>query len=126
MQWSAGNYAGFSNSEPWIVVNENYKDINVVNALKDKNSLFYTYKNLISLRKNEKILTEGTFELLDLGETVFAYKRLYKQEQLTVISNLTDKDLEINYEIDGDLIMSNYENSGNLYKAYETRVYLKK
>jgi len=126
MQWSDGTYAGFSNSEPWIVVNENYKDINVKNAFNDKNSLFYTYKNLISLRKNEKILTEGTFELLDLGEDVFAYRRLYKQEELTVISNLADKDLEISYDIDGDLIMSNYENSVNLYKTYETRVYLKK
>lgn len=128
MQWDNSDYAGFSTKEPWIVVNENYKKINVKNALEDKNSLFYTYQNLIKLRKTEDVITEGKFELINFGEDIFAYKREYKDTELIVISNLTNKDVMLDSETNGKPIMNNYGNSSNNndYKAYETRVYLKK
>ena len=34
VQWTDGNYAGFSAAKPWIVLNPNYKQINVANDLK--------------------------------------------------------------------------------------------
>lgn len=126
MQWNNKNYAGFSKKEPWIIVNEKYTTINVEQALEDNNSVFYTYKKLIELRKTEDIITEGDFQLIDLGEDIFAYKRKYNNEELTVISNLVDKDIRLSYEVEGRLILSNYSVNEKPYKAYETRVYLKK
>lgn len=52
MQWNREANAGFTTSTPWIAVAENYKEVNVEKALKDKESVFYHYKKLIDLRKN--------------------------------------------------------------------------
>ena len=40
MQWDASENAGFSEAQPWIRVNANYKKINVENALADSDSVF--------------------------------------------------------------------------------------
>ena len=125
MQWNNNKYAGFSEKEPWIVVNENYKEINAENSLNNKNSLFYTYKELINLRKTEEIFEKGSFELLALGNDFFAYKRVYNNTELYLISNLTSNEKYLDSKISGKLIMSNYEYCDN-YKAYETRIYLNK
>ncbi len=51
MQWNNSKNAGFSESKSWIEVINNYRNINVENSLKDKDSIFYYYKKLIALRK---------------------------------------------------------------------------
>ena len=55
MQWNDQNHAGFK-GEPWITVNPNYKEINVKQAIQDEGSIFYYYKKLIELRKNNEIV----------------------------------------------------------------------
>ena len=52
MQWDDSENAGFTTGKPWLAVNKNYKEINVKKALEDKNSIFYHYKKLIEIRKN--------------------------------------------------------------------------
>jgi oligo-1,6-glucosidase len=56
IQWSDSPNAGFTIGIPWIKVNPNYPDINVDYDLKDSNSIFYYYKKLIQLRKNNLII----------------------------------------------------------------------
>lgn len=124
MHWDDSDYAGFSSVEPWIVVNENYKEVNAKKALKDKDSVFYTYKKLIELRKTEDIIIEGNFELIDLGEDFFAYERKYRGQKLVVVSNLVSEDRTADFEVEGELIISNYKDTADLYRAYETRAYL--
>ncbi len=126
MQWDDSDYGGFSKENPWIIVNENYKDINVKKALEDENSLFYTYKKLLKLRKEEEILVEGDFNLIDLGEDFFAYKRTYKGQELILVSNLTKEEKTLDFVAKGELFMSNYEKEEKNYRAYETRIYLSK
>ncbi|WP_455036864.1 alpha,alpha-phosphotrehalase, partial [Leptotrichia massiliensis] len=55
VQWNDSENAGFTTGTPWIGVAENYKKINAEVALKDKNSVFYHYKKLIDLRRNEEL-----------------------------------------------------------------------
>lgn len=126
MQWDMSNYGGFSNVEPWIIVNDNYREVNVKNAISNHNSIFYIYKELIKLRKNEDIITEGNFNLLDLGREIFSYVRKLNSSELTVISNMSEFEIEIDYNPLGEKILSNYSNDEIKYKAYETRVYFKK
>ncbi|MDR4288179.1 glucohydrolase, partial [Bacillus thuringiensis] len=65
MQWDASQNAGFSTADKtWLPVNPNYKDINVQAALKNSNSIFYTYQQLIQLRKENDWLVDADFELL--------------------------------------------------------------
>ncbi len=126
MQWDNSDYAGFSSVKPWIVVNENYKEVNVKDALDNKSSIYYTYKELIKLRKEMDIIRDGDFSLVDLGKDVFAYKRTLGSEELTVVSNLLCEDRKIDLRVEGKVLISNYSNNSDTYKAYETRVYYKK
>lgn len=51
MQWDDSANAGFTEGEPWLKVNPNYKEINVEQALADSDSIFYYYQRLLALRK---------------------------------------------------------------------------
>lgn len=92
MQWNNTINSGFTNGTPWIQVNKNFKKINVNNAIADYNSIFYTYKNLIQLRKNFLIITYGNYSDLCINnKNLWCYKRTYKDETLIVIANISNK-----------------------------------
>ena len=44
MQWDDKDHAGFTTGEPWITVNPNYKEINVKQAIQNKDSIFIIIK----------------------------------------------------------------------------------
>ncbi|CAM3824072.1 glucohydrolase [Bacillus luti] len=90
MQWDGKKHAGFTAGEPWLAVNPNYKEINVEHAIQDENSIFYYYKKLIELRKNNEIIVYGSYDLiLENNPSIFAYVRTYGAEKLLVIANFT-------------------------------------
>lgn len=91
MQWSEDKFAGFSDVKPWYPVNKNLKKINVAAALKDPNSIFYTYQKLIQLRNENNIILYGTYTLLHTEETIFAYTREYNEEEWLVCGNFSNK-----------------------------------
>ena len=64
VQWNNKANAGFTSGTPWINVASNYKEINVENALNDKDSIFYHYQKLIQLRRNYDIITDGDYQLI--------------------------------------------------------------
>lgn len=91
MQWDKTKYAGFTQGEPWLHVNPNYTAINVEAALEDKDSVFYTYQQLIQFRKDHPLVVWGEYELLLAGHTqVFAYTRTYEGKQLLVVANISE------------------------------------
>ncbi|OJG93456.1 glucan 1,6-alpha-glucosidase [Enterococcus silesiacus] len=93
MQWDDTENAGFTTGIPWLAVNENYHEINVAQALADKNSIFYTYQKLIELRKNHPLIIWGSFELVeDTTEEVFAYYRHYQGESWLIVCNFSDQE----------------------------------
>ncbi|WYJ83734.1 glucan 1,6-alpha-glucosidase [Enterococcus sp. DIV0840] len=92
MQWDNTENAGFTTGEPWLAVNENYHEINVTQALTDKNSIFYTYQKLIELRKTYPLIVWGSFELIeDTAIDVFAYYRHYQGESWLIVCNFSDR-----------------------------------
>ena len=60
MQWSAEKNAGFSQAEPWIEVQKNYKTINTEVEEKQSDSILNFYKKLIQLRKELPVIANGT------------------------------------------------------------------
>ncbi|WP_448889275.1 alpha-amylase family glycosyl hydrolase, partial [Enterobacter hormaechei] len=62
MQWSAAPHAGFTTGTPWIGCAENYLQINADAALADLDSVFYAYRQLITLRKQYPLLTHGDYQ----------------------------------------------------------------
>lgn len=90
MPWDESENAGFSKAKPWIKMNPNYKEINVKNALGDKDSVFYYYQKLIKLRHDLPIITTGKYELLDKDNPdTYCYLRKGKNETLFVAGNFT-------------------------------------
>ena len=131
MQWSNEKHAGFSTKKPWLKVNENYTEINVEDALKDSNSLFYWYQNLISYRKDNKetskILAEGSFKLLNKADkNVFAYERDLKGKKLIVIANWSSKTVDYKFDSKG-IILNNYQEiTKNKLKPWQSILIYKK
>ena len=136
VQWDDTKNAGFTSGTPWIGIPENYKKINAENALKDNNSIFYHYQNLIQLRRTEELLITGRYEDIDLeNKKVYAYKRVGENEELIVISNFYDEVTE--FDIKGlDLekafiLLSNYVQSPEIkedkiiLKPYESIIFKK-
>jgi oligo-1,6-glucosidase/glucan 1,6-alpha-glucosidase len=135
MQWDDTKNAGFTTGEPWLRVNPNYKEINVENALKDSDSIFYYYKKLIQLRKENDIIIYGDYQLLlEDDEQIFSYTRTLDDEMLLIIVNFYEEKVEfvLPEEITFDskeLLISNYkvdegESINKLeLRPYEARVY---
>lgn len=101
MQWDTTKNAGFTTGNPWIKVNENYKEINVEAELQDYSSILNYYKSLIQLRKNNDVLVYGSYELMNPEhKEIFAYKRYLDEDTFIVMTNLFDKETEIDLPYD--------------------------
>ena len=129
MQWTPGWHAGFTTGTPWLAVNENCVEINVQDALEDPYSVFYYYKRLIELRKENPVFRFGSFTLLDPDhEQVFAYTRDTEDQHMLVVCNFTGE--TVAWEIpedyrDAQLLLTNYETTPGILKPYEARILLK-
>ena len=65
----------FSKHEPWISVNNNKKEINVMVQDENKNSVLNHFRSLTGLRKENPVLVHGAYQpLLTEHDSVFAYK----------------------------------------------------
>lgn len=131
IQWNDKDNGGFTSGTPWISVAENYTDINVEKALKDKDSIFYHYKRLINLRKELDIVAYGDFQIiLEDHKEIFAYLRDYNNEKLLVINNFYGKEAVfklpediINHGYLSNIIISNYKDSTEDFKEIKLRPY---
>lgn len=83
MQWSAGVNAGFSDIEPWIKPNPNFREINVASQKGVDGSVLEFWRQLVRLRKSSEwkgAFVHGKFELLDpSNERTFTFFKTDKQ-----------------------------------------------
>lgn len=94
MQWDASPNAGFTEGEPWIMVNPNYGEINAADQIGREDSVFSFYKELVKLRKKKPVIVNGEYRLLDPeSEDVFVYERSFHEEHLLVVCSFTKKEL---------------------------------
>lgn len=92
MQWNDSKNAGFSDAEPWLKVADNYKNINTENTDVSQAIRDY-YKKLIRLRKDMPIISEGSYNVLELEHpSIFAYVREYEGEKLLVLNHFYGED----------------------------------
>lgn len=126
MQWDDSLNAGFTKSKPWLKVNENYKTINVKNALEDKDSIFYHYKKLIKLRKENETIIYGDYTPLDLeSKNTFSYLRELNGDRILVVSNFYEEETEFNLKgieyRDLEILISNYKDYRRELKSLKLR-----
>ena len=107
MQWDDSINGGFTESKPWIKMNENYKTINIENQLNDKNSILNFYKKMIKIRKEHLCLIYGEYKLiLPDNKQIFAYERILNDEKFLVVCNISDE--SVNYDYSKNIL--NYDN----------------
>ncbi|WP_394775285.1 alpha-glucosidase [Flavobacterium sp.] len=87
MQWNSNSFAGFSNEKTWIKINPDYKKTNVAVLTPQKNSILNSYKKLITLRNNEKVLQYGNYDNLECQGDQISFTRSYEGDRITVIIN---------------------------------------
>ena len=114
---------------PLAGCDSNCVEINAQNELEDPHSVFYYYKRLIELRKENPVFRFGNFELLDPDhEQVFAYTRNTADQQMLVVCNFSGEEVawDIPWEFwDAELMLTNYEPTPGLLKPYEAQMFLK-
>lgn len=131
LPWDSSSNGGFTTGTPWLALNPNYQELNVAEALKNPDSLFYHYQKLIRLRKSEPLVVWGDYrELLPEDTQLFVYERSYQGQTWLVVANFyqtptiyRDSQREVK-----DILLSNYSDSPidltNLeLREYETIVY---
>ncbi len=117
MQWDDSINAGFNKgTKPWLKVIPNYHEVNVKNAIEDKDSILYTYKDIFKFRKDseysETILNGSYDTYLEDDPYIFVYGRTYKNKSFIVVVNYDDDCHELNLNVNvKDIIMSNYKDS---------------
>ena len=93
MQWSDAIYGGFSNSNPWRNLNNNYLEYNVEKMQKDKNSLWSHYSKFIKLRTKNKVISQGKVKMLESNNTdIFAYIKSFENSNMLIIHNFSSLD----------------------------------
>ena len=140
MQWDDSVNAGFSfgkDVEPWLPVNDNYKEVNVAKEFAEKDSILNFYKALIKVRKKSEVLQYGDWRtLIHYPYEHLAYVRENKSEQVLVVINFSyEKELKIDEEIEWQnwqvLLSTDYEPDTVMdlpkkLKPFETSIYQKK
>ena len=94
MQWDASDNAGFSIGTPWLKAGKSYKDINVENEI--NGPIFTFYKELIRLRKEMPIISEGSYQpALEDSQQVYAFERHLDGQKLLVLNNFYGSETEV-------------------------------
>ena len=115
MQWDDSAYAGFSTTNPWIMVNPNYTKINAKDQVNRKDSVFKYYQKLIKLRHESELIVYGTYDLiLDDDKDIYAYIRTLGDEKLIVYCNFSENTREVELPeefVNKKVLISNYSDA---------------
>ena len=124
MQWTGGENAGFSSVKPWLKINGNYKDVNVESESKKPDGILSFWKTMISMRKENEILKNGSFKSLYEGKYIYAFEREYEGEKLVCICNMRGKDSKLPVELKkyASTVISSYGEIGADLKPFEFRL----
>ena len=103
MQWDTTRNAGFSTAEQtWLPVPPSYRTRNVAVEEKDPNSILNFYKKLITLRRSQPALREGSYEALNREDSqVLSWLRKNPRqgESVIVAVNMSAKPRRLSFDL---------------------------
>lgn len=129
MHWDNSKYAGFSETTPWIKVNDNYELINANQQEKDLDSVLNYYRKMVSFRKQFDTLVYGDYRCITEDDPhIYAFRRWDETFEFLIILNFSDNHLELPAEINDTFVlkMNNYKeiNEAKALRPWEAKVFL--
>jgi oligo-1,6-glucosidase len=133
MQWTDGEYGGFSNAGPgtdpvvpWLDGGSDFKTCNALEQENNPDSVLNYYRTLISLRKMHQALVYGDIDIVNKKEKdLFTYWRTGGKERFFIECNLGRKPRRRTALPEGaERILSNYTDApGAALRPYEAVVW---
>lgn len=96
MQWDASGHAGFTTGTPWLPVNDDYRERNVENQVKNSTSVLNSFRDLVELRKRYSSLIGGEYiPVISDQKDVLAFYRSTGDETTAVFLNFSEQNRKI-------------------------------
>ena len=111
MQWTPGEYAGFSIREPWLPVSSASAVVNVESEEADPTSILTLYRELLRLRRSTTALTIGSYEPVATTGDLLAYVRRSPDSRLLVALNLGPQPFDLDLaslKMQGRIVLSTH------------------
>lgn len=128
-QWDTTANAGFTTGNPWLPVNQNHKEVNMVQQERDSASVLNYFRKAVKLRKQNPALVYGTYRLVDESNpSLYCYTRERGNEKLLVVLNFTENTAQLNTDLKPEKLtplLYNYSTPPELknIRPYEGVVY---
>lgn len=124
MQWNEQEYAGFSTTTPWIMMDDDYRKCNVEAQLEDENSILHFYMDMLALRKEHPAIYYGEVIFTDKKrKDLFTYYRKNDEDVLYMEMNLGSSNIKRTKSPKGTCLLSNYVGASLFLRPYEARVW---
>ena len=97
MQWTSSANAGFSSTQPWHPLNNNYANYNVANQQFESESIWSQYQIWIKQRTRNTALRSGTYDFIESNNIrMFSYLRADSESNtaFAVIHNLSSQNTD--------------------------------
>lgn len=97
MPWDNADlhHAGFSDTKPWLPVDEQHKQQSVKQQTHDHDSILNAYREFMAWRKTKTVLLEGDIEFINTHEPVLAFYRTFENEKMLCVFNLSDTEASL-------------------------------
>ena len=97
MQWTSSANAGFSSTQPWHPLNNNYANYNVANQQFESESIWSQYQIWIKQRTRNTALRSGTYDFIESNNSrMFSYLRADSESNtaFAVVHNLSSQNTD--------------------------------
>jgi alpha-glucosidase len=107
MQWSASKNAGFTTGEPWLPISSSYPEYNVKDEMDDPESYLSLYSMLLHLRRIDRVLIDGSFEVIDIVDDMLVYERAGDDRVYFVVMNFSEQPRSVQVPYGDVLFLTN-------------------
>ena len=108
MPWNGGAFAGFSQTDPWLPIDEKHKALAVAHQEADPDSVLQGFRRFMQWRAEQPALRWGDIRFLDTPEPALAFVRSHGGEKVLAVFNLGK------HAIDLDLAVPNLDTARRL------------
>jgi alpha-glucosidase len=99
MQWDETINSGFTRTEPWLPLNDDYEKNNVFIQKLNKYSLLNFYIKLIELRNKHQSLNRGEWAPVSKGnDDILSYMRISGHEYMLIVLNFSGMEKTVNFQ----------------------------